>query len=708
MFMNNNGSFFAGNNNNGSFFAGNNNGSNFNAINQLRNWFTRTLDDQLMQLFQSGNADEPFCVMAQKIGQQNADAYINFINKECNGDIGNASPQFLTAKFAEIVQNIAEIIKEQQQQRMFSESNNMLNGLAGNNGNRGGALFTGGTGAFGSGGNRGGYEPLRPLLNNNYNDGQQPRNFGGNSAASAFGNIDGPRRAQNDNAMRDPEPANPTPYYNRIAETNTRQVQAPTEQQIPSAEVEDGFFYATPLKRVFTNSERNDAPVMTRSGFLRRKGETTLRPVSKDVIEVATVLNTSGDDTDRKYGEFCSTVSSALADNGITYTPGEPTVSKVSETVKMRRASTPRRRFNQHKLDACSLLDGQNNNYRDLTVEDASVITEMKNGTMTSTHVINASTEVVIIDEEKFVDSILDGSMADARVNNGSDVNPLVDETTNVFMSVNFDTAKVVDIPFEVMEKEFENIRHICAKHTAATFDKWYDELTDMLYDMKRKHSESIEELMLVELNTMLECKFKSFEHNVDIAPRISKWTNIYDIISGKKYFFLKDAEIAQLKEYVYDTVARMFGGSVYDPEQPEHRDFILTIPSVKELMIKYHGAAMSPEDVAGWDKDRDRDVIEKLQRNMKKFTVFTSNKTVAISSILPEFLGDADKWLYMYGDSHMDAFTLVLSGALESSPDIKELYVTDRDNGYRHMSSPKGAFMIGSTFDGYFGYLLR
>lgn len=704
--------YFQGNSGNNYFQQQNYGNSGFNnnfgsmGSNNLTNWFLTVLNNQLMELVNMGRLDGQMLNVMMRKAQANAGNYINWLNQRCNGNIEQAPQQVLAEAFGSIAQNITEILQQEYNHNLNNNTNQILGAMAGNN--RFGNTNMGNSGMMPMYNNQPQMAPLTCIPTNNP---QQYDRYGHQQptgcTVTTVPQSDIPARYRPENNPQLAGYATPSPQ--------------PAPVQVQTTDDMNALFNTPKTTNHHTTTTMSEGDVKPTIRQVNAGANIVLESVDVSTswggcvsIEGINVI----DDIVREKAVTKPRAakmlkkSSFMLKKGVNMPIVDEQTIEVVEAVGQVRNNIPKEKnysYHESSITDAHIVDDAGDNYLGLTTTsvDRMAITG-PNNKKSEVICVSLESDDIVVDEEQLTKDLRSGSIISTHIKQGDRVCKVAenDENRQLAFSVKFDTMEVLDIPVEEFAPVHESISKLCTIHSVDTFDKFFDDLIEILYKLPRGMSEIIDEKITDHLNNVFMSNMYIFKRGISKPITISKVINIYDILTNPKITELTSDQTATIRKLVFATISNVFGGMVVDPDDERLFEVILDNPISSTELAKHHKLPISSDEYHSWDKESDRDLITKLTNNVKKFTAMTVNNNMVVTTLVPTIHASLTNWLFSRGDLSVDPFTMLVIRSLEEAPTTTKMWVNNPVTGST-MGEPDGLVRIGTTLDRYYGYML-
>lgn len=682
----NSGSIFNGNN--GGFNGGYGNNNGYNNGNGIASWFMSNLNSQLWNLVNRNEMPQELVNPMMEIGKRNPNDFVKFIDQECRNrcgtDIENADNNVIAAAFGSIIAHMHRMIMDEQNRRVDGNTNMQLN-----------ALYNGG-------GNRFGGQPNNGPMPIQYNNGMQQGNNYGNVIESD--DIPARYRTAPKNNNQAPQQPMDDPFARYAQPVNQEQQQMPADQ--PAYTIPKIKFKKTNILEIVGRAKSTvRVPSKPFEGQNTDGWSTALSECAAEKVDAGDA-KTAGD----------IVASSVFSEYGIDLPIKNEESSIVSKQCVINSANLGEEyahRYNETPRNDTRIVDVTGDNIYGLESDEVSIIKVTNNGSEKTIVCADLSDNTTSVEATSLFDSMRDGTIIDSMMARGAEAHRCMSDSSDVAFTVTYNTVDTLGIPVDVMKPVYEDIKKLCAQHdNISTFDAMYDKFITMLYDMPRCHSEMLDDLITSNINEVLTNNAFIFSDGFDKPIRISRLINVYDLLSNNNIIMLKTEYIAKFKRLVLEVLKDTFGGELLDPDNDYAIDYILDNEITAKAVVAYHKGAITSEDYHSWDEVSDRDLIAKLSANIRKFTAITMRRHALITTVQPAVTSNLTDWLFVYGDrsnhttTNIDPMTMLIARTLDKFPTATDIRFINRKTG-GSMGSPVGDGAIGSTLDGYYGYML-
>lgn len=682
----------------GSIFNQGNNGFNQNNSgynnNGIIGWFMSNLNRQIWELVNLGTLRQEFVNPMMNLGKQYSNDYIRFIEQTCRNtcgtDIENANNNVIIEAFSNIIGHIHQTLVNEQNRSIDTATNQSLNTLyQGNN-------------RFGGQNNNNSYgynnSQPQPMQYNNVPSYGQSYGVSDNTDIPARyrSSVNPVQQPQNNQVVDDP--------FSRYA-----QPVEPTTTTEPAASktklVVHKFKKTNVLEIIGRTKSTIKIPSKPFEEYSTDSSSTALSECATEKViagDVETAANIMASAVFTEYGIDLPIKNSESAE-----------ISKQCVINGANLSSEHAYRYNESVRPDTRIVDVAGDNQFGMESEEVSIIKANNNGTDRTIVCADLIDNDISIDEDALFETIRDGSLVDIAMSRGSEVHRCLSDSSDIALTISYNTISTLGIPFESMKPVYDNIKKLCTLHNnISTFNTLYDEIISVLYAMPRGYSEMLDELLTENINTVLANNAFSFHDGLDKPIRISKMINVFDLIKNNNVVMLKSEALSKFTRLIFDVLQDTFSGELLDPDDSYMFDYILDNETTSKEVAAHHKVAITSAEYHDWDETADRDLIAKLSTNIRKFTAITMRRHALVTTVQPAVKSNLMDWLFVYGDrsnhttTNIDPMTMLIARTLDKFPTTTNIRFINRKTG-GSMGNPVGDGYIGSTLDGYYGYML-
>lgn len=328
----------------------------------------------------------------------------------------------------------------------------------------------------------------------------------------------------------------------------------------------------------------------------------------------------------------------------------------------------------------------------------------------------------IVANDIDIIKKICDGSLKNAELcclkNNEND--EANDETSiipsgininetfvGIVFGYNYFTPIAFDIPYEMMQRYYNDIRKIIKKYgndNFVNFDKMYKEFINYNYNhMIRSHSCTLEKYLITKFNEAIFRNLRSIHHGANTPPIISKYENIIDLLEENKYsnkynvLINKESFRDILKRNIIEILIQTFSGKLLDSSDV---NIIEESENLQEMISKYN-----PSDDYG---KFEYDDISELEKWLYKFSVISVMKRFVITDIHPtKNIDSIEKGVpeMTDGKTANDLFHSIIIEEIQNfSASTNLLLLSDDSSDKPYVIT--NAFKLMRSIDKYIGYV--
>ena len=667
-------------------FGNNNNGFNgFSGFNNVESFIINAVNNQLIMLVRSNTINQQIGSMIMQQVKKNIQIFANELARATNNFQQNTDNQSLTNFIGQVIQFIMNDLQQQANAQQMLQNNlavnQMFNGAYANNGN----FF-----------NQPASAPMVGMMDPN----EQPA-FGARIRRPKVN----PQVQQYANAVAAPIPpqdTQPDPAVYARKRHEMEQIMAKKEESlVPSTELLP-----------------DDAPIVLRKDCSQKEfdpEDKSTWPI--DLINRYIDIDRSNEPAAvKKYRGDIAVSEEYWKSKGIIWSfDGGLEVSRMADAKREERQLLPEVSVQYTDLKdykvtvkGDDLLSGE--------VETTKIITEVQNNTVVrKIAYARINHDTVVPNFVSFIDMLTDGRLRDMYfTKQGATTVKMDEEDMSLGLSVSFETAQGIDIPFNMMELYYKSLQSICLKYTHDYMDKFeefMDEMYDLLYDMPRRFSERLEKFIIKHLDDAISRHIISFEDGVPRPPHVKQWKDLYTLLKPhKKYNYAYSEQYVQmLQAVIFQLMYALFSGSLLDPTTETDLNVIVDGIEVQDFIKYYHGDTLNTSDVEEWRNEGEDGTkkLEKLQADLKKFAVITVERSILITDVAPKYRGDADgnELCFNLADNHLSRFDIMILNEFDYGGAVKDAVIVD--NNYHWLKKPTAYFRLYKTLDNYIGYSL-